>query len=152
MNIRDRIRMSDQELVAFLEQERTVVCATVGRDGSPHLMPLWYVVRDGEVWAWTYAASQKVRNLERDARATLLVEAGEDYEGLRGVMLTTEAVIERAADAVAALGLEIYTRYLDVVTDEVQTMIARQASKRVAVRFVERSRRSWDHRKLTPVA
>ena len=53
------------------------MCATNGRDGFPHLMPLWYVVRDGELWAWTFAKSQKVRNLERDPRATLQVEAGD---------------------------------------------------------------------------
>jgi nitroimidazol reductase NimA-like FMN-containing flavoprotein (pyridoxamine 5'-phosphate oxidase superfamily) len=151
MNARERIRMSPAELAAFLAEERTVVCATNGRDGFPHLMPLWYVVRDGELWAWTYAASQKVRNLERDARATLLVEAGEVYEELRGVMLTAETVIERDGAVVAALGLELYTRYLDVVTDEVVKMIEHQAPKRVALRFVERSRTSWDHRKLVAV-
>jgi nitroimidazol reductase NimA-like FMN-containing flavoprotein (pyridoxamine 5'-phosphate oxidase superfamily) len=151
MNVRERIRMSPQELAVFLAEERTVVCGTIGRGGFPHLMPLWYVVRDGELWAWTYAASQKVRNLERDPRATLLVEAGEVYERLRGVMLTAETVIERDGAMVAALGLELYARYLDVVTEEVVTMIERQAPKRVALRFVERSQTSWDHRKLVAV-
>jgi hypothetical protein len=151
MNLRERIRMSPAELAGFLAEERTVVCGTIGRGGFPHLMPLWYVVRDGELWAWTYAASQKVRNLEREPRATLLVEAGEVYEELRGVMLTAETVIERDGAAVAAVGLELYTRYLDVVTDEVRTMIEHQAPKRVALRFVERSRTSWDHRKLVAV-
>ena len=76
MSRRDQIRMSADEVRAFLDGERTVTCATIGRDGRPHLMPLWYVVRDGELWAWTYAKSQKVRNLERDPRCTLQVEAG----------------------------------------------------------------------------
>ena len=68
-------------------------------------MPLWYVVRDGEVWAWTYAKSQKVRNLERDPRATLQVEAGEQYDELRGVMLEADAVIHRdTSSSVAELG------------------------------------------------
>ena len=84
---RDAIVMSDGELAAFLETERTVVCATNGPRGWPHLMPLWYVVRDGELWAWTFAKSQKVKNLERDPRATLQVEAGETYDQLRGVMI-----------------------------------------------------------------
>ena len=145
--------MSDAELDAFLHEQRTVICATIDRDGAPHLMPLWYLVRDGELWAWTYAASQKVRNLERDPRATLVVEAGEHYDELRGVMLRTEAVIERAADFVAALGFALYERYLetDLLPEEVRASIAKQAPKRVAIRFAERSRVSWDHRKL-PVA
>ncbi|HYM55878.1 MAG TPA: pyridoxamine 5'-phosphate oxidase family protein, partial [Solirubrobacteraceae bacterium] len=89
--------MSEAEVASFLAEERTVTCATAGPRGWPHLMPLWYVLRevppgDGDapgprVWAWTYAASQKVRNLERDPRATLQVEAGELYQELRGVML-----------------------------------------------------------------
>ena len=76
MSRRDQIRMTDDEVGAFLDEERTVICATNGRDGWPHLMPLWYVVRDGRLWSWTYAKSQKTRNLERDPRATLLVESG----------------------------------------------------------------------------
>jgi PPOX class probable F420-dependent enzyme len=150
VNRREEIRMSDGELDAFLHEERTVICATIGPDGEPHLMPLWYVVRDHELWVWTYAASQKVRNLERDARATLAVEAGEDYDELRGVMLRTEAVIERAPDFVAALGFALYERYLDTkeLPEALRASIAKQAPKRVAIRFVERSRVSWDHRKL----
>jgi PPOX class probable F420-dependent enzyme len=147
---REQIRMSDAELDAFLHEQRTVICATIDREGAPHLMPLWYLVRDRELWAWTYAASQKVRNLERDPRATLVVEAGEHYDELRGAMLRTEAVIERAADFVAALGFALYERYLetDVLPEEVRESIAKQAPKRVAIRFAERSRVSWDHRKL----
>ena len=68
-----------------------MICATNGPRGWPHLMPLWYVrarpATAPRVWAWTFAKSQKVANLERDPRATLQVEAGERYEELRGVML-----------------------------------------------------------------
>ena len=74
MNRRAAIAMSPGEVLEFLESERVVTVATIGRDGWPHLMPLWFVVRDGECWGWTYGKSQKVRNLERDPRATLLVE------------------------------------------------------------------------------
>ena len=148
MSRRAQITMSEAELDEFLAAERVVSCASIGRRGWPHVMPLWYVVRDRALWVWTYAASQKVRNLERDPRATLLVEAGETYEQLRGAMFETEAVIERDPDFVAGLGLAIYDRYLDEVTDDVRAMITHQAPKRVAIHFVERSRSSWDHRKL----
>ena len=136
--------MSDEEAAAFLEQERTVTCATLGRDGWPHLMPLWYVVRDGEVWAWTYAKSQKVRNLERDPRCTLQVEAGDSYDQLRGVMIKAEAVIHR--DHVLELGVEIFERHTGgaVEADHLRA----QAAKRVGLRFVARSMATFDHRKL----
>jgi pyridoxamine 5'-phosphate oxidase-like protein len=153
MSRRDAIRMSDEEVLAFLDEERTVICATNGRRGWPHLMPLWYVVRptgDGdapEVWAWTFAKSQKVRNLERDARATLQVESGASYEELRGVMFECDVVVHRDVAPIRAFGLELFARY-GGVNDDVRAMIDAQAPKRVALQFIERSRATWDHRKL----
>jgi hypothetical protein len=145
--------MDEAEVLAFLDEERVLTCATFGPHGWPHLMPLWYVVRDGRLWAWTFAKSQKTRNLERDARATVQVEAGRDqYHLLRGVMLETEVAIHRDSAFVTDLGLEIFARYggdaAGGVTDEVRAMVEQQAPKRVGLEFVERRRATWDHRKL----
>ena len=143
--------MDEAEVLALLDEERIVTCATLGPNGFPHLMPLWYVVRDGRVWAWTFAKSQKVRNLERDPRATLQVEAGRDqYHLLRGVMLETEVTVHRDLDTVTELGLEIFRRYGGggELTDDVREMVGRQASKRVGLEFAETARATWDHRKL----
>jgi PPOX class probable F420-dependent enzyme len=149
---RDQIKMSDEEVSSFLDEQRTVICATNGRDGWPHLMPLWYVVRDGRLWSWTYAKSQKVRNLERDPRASLQVETGEEYEQLRGVMFQCEATLHREADDIAALGVEIFERYTGgPLADDVHAMVLKQAAKRVAMEFVEHARVTWDHRKLAGV-
>ncbi len=141
--------MTPEEAAAFLDEQRTVTCATLGRDGWPHLMPLWYVVRDGELWSWTYAKSQKVRNLERDPRCTLQVEAGQAYNELRGVMLKAAAVIHRDFDAVAAVGEEIAVRYGGAVLDDgAREYVRRQATKRVALQFRPRESATWDHGKL----
>ena len=163
MSRRDQITMSAAEAEAFLAEERTVTCATQGPRGWPHLMPLWYVLRparaepqEARVWAWTYAVSQKVRNLERDPRATLQVEAGESYELLRGVMLECDVIIHRDLESVAALGQEIFRRYaqprgeppVQELDPQVAEMVNAQASKRVALEFAEVRRASWDHRKL----
>ncbi len=149
MSRRDQIKMSPEEVAAFLDEQRIVVCATNGRDGFPHLMPLWYVVRDGELWAWTFAKSQKVRNLERDPRATLQVEDGEQYHELRGVMLKCDVEVVRDTDRVRDFGLALFARYTGAeVGEEVRAMVAKQAPKRVAMRFAERDRATWDHRKL----
>ena len=158
--------MSEAEARSFLAEERTMTCATAGPRGWPHLMPLWYVLREapaGEpgprLWAWTYAASQKVRNLERDARASVQVEAGELYHELRGVTLECEVTIHRETDVVAALGREIFARYAaprgeppaQKLPGEVSEMVDRQAPKRVGLEFCECHRASWDHRKLAGV-
>src|SRR3954466_13955015 len=164
MSRRDQIKMPDEEVLAFLGEERTVICATNGRRGYPHLMPLWYVVRptgDGgaaQVWAWTFAKSQKVRILERDARATLQVETGSppaaleagvgsSYEEMRGVMLECDVAVHGDVERIREFGLELFERY-GGVNDDVRAMIDQQAPKRVALQFVERGRATWDHRKL----
>jgi len=155
--------MSAAEAASFLEEERTVTCATAGPRGWPHLMPLWYVLRDapdGEpgprLWSWTYAASQKARNLERETRATLQVEAGELYPELRGVMLECDVRVHEDVEVVRSLGQEIFARYAAPrgqppareLPAEVGAMVDKQAAKRVALEFCERRRASWDHRKL----
>jgi Pyridoxamine 5'-phosphate oxidase len=155
--------MSEREAAAFLAEERTLTCATSGPRGWPHLMPLWYVLREapaGEpgprLWAWTYGMSQKVRNLERDPRATVQVEAGEQYQELRGAMLECDVCVHRDEDTVKALGHEIFARYasprgqppVENLPAEVGEMVDKQAVKRVALEFVEVRRATWDHRKL----
>ncbi len=176
MSRREQIKMSEAEVASFLVEERTVTCATMGPRGWPHLMPLWFVLRapgraeaaarpaaaagqSPRIWAWTYAASQKVRNLERDPRATLQVEAGEQYQELRGVMFECDVVVHRDIETVGALGQEIFRRYasargeppVEALPEEVGAMVDKQASKRVGLEFVERRRTSWDHRKLAGI-
>ena len=145
MSRRAAIAMSDAEVLAFLEQERVLTCATLGRDGWPHLMPLWYVVRDGECWAWTYAKSQKVRNLERDARCTLQIEAGDTYLELRGVMMKCAAAIHREPEVVRAVGRALAVRYGGGRT---RTSTSARSAKRVALQFICSRVASFDHRKL----
>jgi PPOX class probable F420-dependent enzyme len=146
---RAEIRLSPAEIAELLDAERTMICATIGRDGWPHLMPLWYVLREGELWSWTYARSQKVRNLERDRRCTVQVEAGEAYAELRGVMVKAECELIRDVDAVAALGAELRERYGgEALTGEAREAMRRQAAKRVGMRFVPHETATWDHRKL----
>jgi len=151
---RDQIKMSALEVRSFLDEQRVAVIASNGPDGWPHLMPLWYVLRDDEVWSWTYAASQKVKNMERDPRVTVQVETGEQYHELRGVMIKARVEIVRDLDAVSALGAEIFTRYSDgeaAVGPEFLDVVRKQAAKRVGLHFVPQSVATWDHRKLAGV-
>jgi PPOX class probable F420-dependent enzyme len=114
-------------------------------------MPMWFLVRDGEIWIWTYAKSQKVKNLERDPRATLLVEAGEEYTELRGVQIEAEAELIRDTERVADFGKQLAVRYtagIDSVEGDAAAALEAQAAKRVAIRFSPVRTATWDHRKL----
>lgn len=148
---RDQIRMIDDELAAFLEEQRVMQVCTTGPGDRPHLMPLWYVVEDAPVLrGWTYAASQKAKNLERDPRATLGIDDGVQYEELRGVMFECDVELERDPEKLTELGESIFKRYGDGsdLSDEVREMVRKQATKRVGLRFVPTKTVSWDHRKL----
>jgi PPOX class probable F420-dependent enzyme len=148
---RGQIQLSEAEQRELLEHERIVVVASLGCNGWPHVMPLWYVLRDWELWIYTYAKSQKVRNLERDPRATLLVETGHEYGELRGVQIEAEAEIHRDHETVFELAKELTLRYaegLSAVEGDAATALEAQARKRVAIRFEAKRVATWDHRKL----
>ena len=140
--------MTPEEVREFLAEQMVMQCATVGPRGLPHMVPLWFVASDGELRGWTYAKSQKAKNLERDPRATLGIEDGVSYEQLRGVMLECDVQVERDPEAVERFGLELFERYASDLTPEIRKMVTAQAQKRVGLTFVPYREVSWDHRKL----
>jgi PPOX class probable F420-dependent enzyme len=147
--------MSEDELRVFLEEQEVLVVATDGRDGRPHLIALWYIIRAGEPWVFTYASSQKVRNLERSPRATLMVESGVEYAELRGATLFAEPTIHRDPDIVAGVAEELFARYeargrdgQPGLDDATRAAVRDRVAKRVAVQFRPTRVLSWDHAKL----
>jgi PPOX class probable F420-dependent enzyme len=149
---RDQIKMSDEEVTAFLSEQMIMQCATLGPSGRPHMTPLWYLPEGIELSAWTYAKSQKARNLERDPHATIGIEDGIQYSELRGVMLECDVEMERDSDQVADFGLSLFERYRGgELEPEVRQMVMGQAPKRVGLRFRPTRVVTWDHRKLEGV-
>jgi PPOX class probable F420-dependent enzyme len=140
--------MTDEELHRFLGEMMVMQCATNGPRGTPHLVPLWFVPDGTELISWTYAKSQKAKNLERDARATIGIEDGVQYHELRGVMLECDVELERDPTRVEPFGLRLFERYSGGLGDEIRQMVAAQAQKRVGLRFRPTRIASWDHSKL----
>ena len=141
--------MTEDELHGFLAEQKIVSCATIGPNGRPHLVPLWYVP-DGDVLSgWTYRKSQKAKNLERDPHATLQVEDGVLYHELRGVMMECDVELENDAERVSEFGVGLFERYTGARLDDAsRAAVLAQAPKRVGLRFVPTRIVSWDHRKL----
>jgi PPOX class probable F420-dependent enzyme len=148
MDRRRQIRMTEAELAEFLDSQRTVTCATLGPSGRPHLAALWYLPVGRRLDCWTYASSQKARNLERDPRATLLTEAGDTYQELRGVSMECDAELVRDAEQVLDIGVALAVRHGAVDGPALRAALAPQAAKRVGIRFSPTRVSSWDHRKL----
>ncbi|HEX7096017.1 MAG TPA: PPOX class F420-dependent oxidoreductase [Acidimicrobiales bacterium] len=148
VNQRALIKMSDDEVATFLEQSRTMTMATVGPNGLPHLVAMWYAFIDGKVWFETKKKSQKVKNLLRDNRIACMVEDGDTYDQLRGVSLEGRAVISEDPDDIWAVGVNVFERYNGPYTDEMKPFVEAMMNKRVVVRVDVERVRSWDHRKL----
>lgn len=148
MSRRDAIQMSEEEVRAFLEEQRTLQVATNGPDGFPHVVAMWYVPRDGEIVFWTYARSQKALNLRRDPRLTCLVESGKHYAELRGAQIKGRAELIDDTAEVQRIGEAIYTRYTGPLTEVTRQVVARQAPKRIAVIVHPVAVATWDHSKL----
>jgi PPOX class probable F420-dependent enzyme len=144
---RHEIVMSEEELHAFLDEQKVMQVATMGPSGRPHLSPLWFVPDGSELRGWTYAKAQKTRNLERDPHATIGIEDGVEYHLLRGVMLECDVEIERDTDKVAVFGLALVDRYAGGAP-EAKDAFREQAKKRVGLIFRPTRIVSWDHRKL----
>lgn len=149
MSRRDQIRMSPDEVAALLDEARTLQVATINPDGTPHLVAMWFAVEDGNATFWTYAKSQKVTNLRRDPRLTVLVETGDSYDQLRGVSIVGRAALLEDRADVLALGERIYERYWGPITDDaIREGVHTMGAKRVGVVVRADKIVSWDHRKL----
>ncbi len=148
VNQRSQIVMSDTEVTDFLERSRIANLATLGASGVPHLTAMWYGLLDGQIWFETKAKSQKAVNIRRDPRVTVLIEAGDSYDQLRGVSIEGHAEIIDDPDALFKVGVSVWERYTAPYTEDMRPYVEQMLNKRVPIRIVPDRTRSWDHRKL----
>jgi PPOX class probable F420-dependent enzyme len=147
-NQRAQVVMADDEVWEFLHQQRSSTVATYGPQGQIHLVGMWYAVLDGQVWIETKAKAQKVVNLRRDPRMSVLVEAGHTYDQLRGVSLEGHGMVVDDPAVVWDVCVDVFRRYNADYTEELRPFVEVMAKNRVAVRLDVDRIRSWDHRKL----
>ena len=141
--------MTDEEVDAFLHERQTMNIATFGPDGNIHLVAMWYGFVDGKPAFETFTKSQKIKNLRRDPRITVLVEDGEEYEHLRGVELVGTAEVTEDPAVVMPVARSVVERYFPVDKPEDAEVIAvGLAHKRSAVIIHAEKVVSWDHNKL----
>jgi PPOX class probable F420-dependent enzyme len=148
VNQRERIRMTDDEIAAFIQQNRTATMATLGPQRMPHLVAMWYAGVYGQIWFETKAKSQKVVNLRRDDRITVLIEAGNTYDQLRGVSIQGQATISDDPDDIWRVGVSLWERYNGPYAEDVKPAVEMMMNKRVVGRVNAKRTRTWDHPKL----
>jgi len=147
-NVRDKIRLSDDEISNYLEQSMTLIMGTLNHDGWPHIVPMWYSMLDGLVHMHTYKTSQKVVNVARDPRGSVLVEDGETYDTLRGVFMRGHFEVVDDQDVCYRIAIASAKKYQGVDEEVAAPFVRQQIRKRVALIFHPEKTSSWDHRRL----
>ncbi len=146
---RNAIGMTDEEQRQFLGDGWTLQVASNGHHGYPHLVAMWYVLIDGEVYFTTFGKSQKIKNLERNPKLTAMLEAGTKYQELRGMVIEGEGEVIRdnafTAKVMGMVGAKYNGLPIPTETSEQQM---KAAAKRVAVHLKPENVYSWDHGKL----
>lgn len=143
--------MTDAEIRDYLENSRRIILATIGPSGMPHPVPMNFGLdAQGRILITSFARSQKVRNLERDPRATLLVESGQSYEELKSVIAYCNAEIIRDPDAIMQLMGQIRAEgaLAQSVSPQMSEQVRASMAKRVILRFTPLRFVSWDHSRL----
>jgi len=155
---RKDISFTPDEIDAFLAEEMTLIVTTIGKDGHPHTAPMWFFMEDGKIVFRSFTKSQKIVNLRRDPRITVLVERGVAYAELQAVMIQCTARLVDGADDPAYV-LESYRRLaarypmvgpepVDLDPDALEQAFGRFAPKNTAVIVEAEKAVSWDHTKL----
>lgn len=152
---RKDITMTPDEIQAFFHEQMTLQVATIGKDGFPHVAPMWFVVDDGKIVFRSFTKSQKVVNLQRNPQFTVLLEDGHAYAELRGVMIKARAKLVTDRDYVLALYGNLAARYpmvggerMELDPGALEQAFGRFAEKNTAVIVEPVKVISWDHRKL----
>jgi len=145
--------MTDAEIRDFLASRKTIILCTIGPRGVPHPMPMWFVADDDlTISMATFRGTQKIANLRRDPRVSLLVESGREYSELRGVVLYGNAELSDDTDAIIATLLaasqkESATGGAEALAPVNESM-KQSAAKRILIRVRPDRIVSWDHAKL----
>jgi PPOX class probable F420-dependent enzyme len=148
VNQRGQIKMTEEEVDAFLRERHSMTMSTISPDGSIHSVAMWYGFLEGAIAFETKKKAQKVQNLLRDPRLTCLVEAGETYDQLRGVSLVGTGEVIEQPDRLWELGVSVFERYNAPYTEEMKPFVEVMLNKRVVVKLHVAKTVTWDHRKL----
>jgi PPOX class probable F420-dependent enzyme len=148
MKLRDRIALSPEEQASFLESSRTAVLCTLDRHGYPHAVAMWYCIIDGLVHMTSFRKAQKVVNVRRDPRVALLVESGERYTDLRGLMIRGRGEVIDDPDLCIDVLMQVQKRHGGAADPSLRDALRGQAAKRAVIRIHPERVSTWDHAKL----
>jgi general stress protein 26 len=145
-NRRRQIRMTPEEEASFFREHPKFALATLDKDGFPHVVAMGFFVDESGAFCMTsYAKAQKVLNIRRNPLVGIMVEAGDAYAELQGVMVRGTCEIIEDTDAVRA---SMHHRRRTSAADRGSSSGLDTAPKRVLLKITPVKKTSWDHKKL----
>jgi hypothetical protein len=152
MSRRNQIGMTSDEINGYLRSAKTMTLVSNGKDGFPHPMPMWFALDDDNtIYMTTFRKSQKVKNLQRDPKVTLMVESGVQYQQLKGLIIYAEVEFLDATDAASDIMFRVSVQRGEASADDenqAKSGMQRSAEKRIGMKFKPQRIVSWDHGKL----
>jgi len=146
MNRRRQIRFTPEEQATFLRAHRKAALATMDKDGFPHVVAMNFFVKDGAFYMTSYGKAQKVLNIRRNSKVALMVETGDKYSELQGVLVRGRCEIIEGEDAVRAAFADMARGR--GASYERPSAATDTAPKRVVLKIIPEKITSWDHTKL----
>ena len=155
MSRRNQIDLSEVEITEYLNSSRTMILVSNGKDGHPHPMPMWFAVDiDNCIYMTTFRKSQKINNLRKDPRATLLIESGDAYEELKGLVVYTDVEFIEDVESIRHILKQITLQRSEIQKSDnkdISQGMLKTAEKRIGLKFTLTKILSWDHSKLDGV-
>jgi nitroimidazol reductase NimA-like FMN-containing flavoprotein (pyridoxamine 5'-phosphate oxidase superfamily) len=148
MNRRGEIAMTADEQAVFLARSRTIMLSTIDGRGYPHCVAMWFALIDGVVHMTSFRKAQKVVNIRRNPKVSLLAESGSEYAELRGLMIRGQGELVEDVELCNEILGRIQVKHGSAGDASAPDLLRRQAAKRVAIRIHAERVASWDHSKL----
>jgi nitroimidazol reductase NimA-like FMN-containing flavoprotein (pyridoxamine 5'-phosphate oxidase superfamily) len=141
------INMTPGEIKVFLAEQKVCRMATVGKDGMPHVIPMWYVILGGEIYIETTGTTKKVKNVKSTKKTALIVDAGDSLYDYMGVMMQgkTEIVKDKA---IFGRFREAYAQRYFGSNEHPGYKLLTGIPNRVLLKFIPEKFASWDYRKM----
>jgi PPOX class probable F420-dependent enzyme len=145
---RASIALTEEEKQQYLRDRKTIILCSIDHHGYPHAVAMWFLAEGDTVLMTTYAKSQKIANIRRNPKVTLLAESGETYDTLKGVMIRGRAELVQDVDACVKLLMRIHEKMGGSIQPGIEEAMRAQARKRILIKVKPVHVSSWDHAKL----
>ena len=102
----------------FLRDQKVLRLATISRDNTPHIAPVWYMYSDKKFYIGTNTKTQKAKNVKNNKHVCCCVDVGVNSPDIYGVLVHGEASVILEESRVKEIAEKILLRYFETLDDK----------------------------------